>query len=328
MSQEEPSIVLFGTGALGCLFGARLAQAGAHVTLVGGWPEALAAISARGIRVDDAAGSTIARVNTARRSDTLPPANCVLVLVKSHQTSGIAAAAAGALLPRGQIVTLQNGLGNREILEAAAGRERVGVGVVTAGATLVAPGHVRAQPGGVALGRTRQRPEASSRLASLLRRAGFEVTVTSGIERLIWRKLAVNCAINPLSVLRGVPNGELLERAEDRDLLARAAREVAAVAAARGLALEGDPAAIVFEVARRTATNRCSMLQDADRGALTEIEALNGAVVRDGRRLGVPTRVNEWLYAEVVRLTLGSAGPFLAPSVPWGSPLPLRERVG
>jgi len=301
--ERGAGIVVLGTGALGCLFGARLAQAGARVTLVGTWPEALAVVATRGIRVDDPGESALARVASARLDQPLTPADFVLVLVKSHQTLGIAAAAAAAVAPRGLIVTLQNGLGNREALESAAGQQRVAVGVVTAGATLLAPGHVRAQPGNVALGSTAATRRRLSRFATLLRRAGFETQLSDDIERLVWRKLAVNCAINPLSVVRAAANGALLPRAEDRELLAQAAREVAAVARARGVDLHVDAARLAWDVAARTADNRSSMLQDVDRDAPTEIDALNGAVVREGRRLGVPTPVNEWLCAEVLRHT-------------------------
>jgi 2-dehydropantoate 2-reductase len=105
----------------------------------------------------------------------------------------------------------------------------------------------------------------------------------------------------------------LLEREEDRERLAGAAREVEHVARTRGLELGADPAALVFEVAQRTAGNRSSMLQDVERGAPTEIEALNGAVVREGARLGVPTPINEWLLRQVERI---AAAPRVAAHAP------------
>ena len=294
-------VAICGTGALACLFGARLARAGAGVTLVGRWQAALDAIALRGIEVDDETGSWSAPAATARLADEHEPCALVLVLVKSHQTQAVAGHVARAVSPEGLVATLQNGLGNRELLEREVGSERVAVGVVTAGARVLAPGRVSGHPGGVTLG---SGPAPSARihtLAVLLRRAGFETALSHDVERLVWRKLAVNCAINPLSVVRGAPNGALLDRAEDRELLAGAAREVAQVARARGVELDIDPAALVFGVARRTSGNRSSMLQDVERGAPTEIDAMNGAVVREGARLGVPTPINEWLLLEVTR---------------------------
>lgn len=299
--EPPPRINVFGTGALAGLFGARLARAGARVTLVGSWPQALDAVAQRGVRVDDASGSWSAPVATARLGADVEPASIVLVLVKSHQTRTIAGHAARAVSAEGVVVTLQNGLGNREVLEETVGRGRVAVGVVTAGACVLAPGHVSGQPGAVALGTSPAASPALTELAALLLQAGFETELSADVERLIWRKLAVNCAINPLSVVRGTTNGALLDRQEDRDLLSRAAHEVERVARARGVELATDPAALVFEVARRTGANRSSMLQDVERGAPTEIEALNGAVVREAGRLGIPTPVAQWLYHEVAR---------------------------
>jgi 2-dehydropantoate 2-reductase len=178
----------------------------------------------------------------------------------------------------------------------------VAAGVVTAGATLLGAGHVSSHPGAISLGNRPSAP-ALGQLAALLADAGFETELRADLERLVWRKLAVNCAINPLSAVRALPNGALLARSEDRELLAAAAREVQQVAAARGVDLGTDAAELARGVARRTGGNRSSMLQDVERGAPTEIDALNGAVILEGRRLGVPTPVNEWLCQELARVT-------------------------
>jgi 2-dehydropantoate 2-reductase len=133
-------------------------------------------------------------------------------------------------------------------------------------------------------------------VAALLEDAGLPAEVTDSFEPVFWAKLAANCAINALTALHGVTNGALLENAGLRRTLEEAAREVGAVAAARGVRLERDPAHAAVEVSRATASNRSSMLQDLTRGAQTEIDALNGAVAAEGRRLGVATPVNERLF--------------------------------
>ena len=316
---ELPRVLVVGTGAMACLFGARLARSGrAQVTLAGTWDDGLRALRADGVRLQEADGrrpkangglqeadravgggapDEVVRVSVRHLHEVGELADYVLVLVKSHQTSAIAPALARSLRPDGLAVTLQNGLGNREALEAAVGSGRVGAGVVTVGATLVAPGHVRATPGSVALG---SGPSRMQELAELLAAAGFSVSVENDLERLVWRKLAVNCAINPLSALGGRLNGELLESAESRETLVKAATEVAAVAAAKGIDLGADPRGLVLAVARETAANRSSMLQDLDRGARTEIDAMNGAVVREARAFGVPVPVNEALWRAVL----------------------------
>jgi 2-dehydropantoate 2-reductase len=300
---DEPlnaRIVVVGTGAMATLFAARLARSGhAHVTLAGRWREALHTAAAAGLTLTEPEGTFRVAVATALLADTLGPADFVLVLVKSHQTDAVALAAAEARAPSGLVVTLQNGLGNRERLALAAGPDNVALGTVTLGATLLAPGHVRSHPGHVALGREPLTEARAERLVRLLRIAGIAAHLEPHIDRLVWRKLAVNCAINPLTALLGVTNGALLDSSDAPDMVLRAAREVGAVAAARGIDLDGDPGELALEVARTTASNRSSMLQDLERGAPTEIGALCGEVVREGRRLGVPTPLNEQLQARI-----------------------------
>jgi 2-dehydropantoate 2-reductase len=293
-------IIVLGTGALGSLFAARLARAGErHVTFAGTWREALDTVAARGLLVEETGRTWSVPVVTARRNDSLGPADVVLVLVKSAQTAAVARDASVALAADGLVVTLQNGLGNREVLAEAAGADRVALGVVTLGATLLGPGHVRALPGDVVLGAEPPTRAPLERLAALLSGAGFPATVDAPIDRVVWRKLAVNCAINPLTALLNVPNGGLLAQSETVETMCRAAREVGSVASALGIDLGLDPADLAQQVARTTATNRSSMLQDVERAVPTEIEALCGAVSREGERVGVPTPVNARLWREV-----------------------------
>jgi 2-dehydropantoate 2-reductase len=217
-----------------------------------------------------------------------------LVLVKSWQTATAAGQLAASLAEDGVALTLQNGAGNREKLVDALGAERVALGVTTTGATLLEPGCVRpAGEGVVSLGmHSRLGP-----LADRLRAAGFVVEDAPDPDALLWGKLVINAAINPLTALLGVPNGALLERPPARSLLAEAAREAAAVAAAQGLRLPfDDPVGAAERVAQRTAANRSSMLQDVQRGAPTEIDAICGAIVTAGEQAGVQTPVNRILW--------------------------------
>lgn len=304
-------VLVLGTGAIGSLLAARLARAGAaDVTIAGTWAEALETIRRDGITVKDDTGRWSARVAAAALSD-VGQADFVLVLVKSPRTAAVAETAARALAPGGMIVTLQNGLGNREVLAAVAGADRVAIGVTTLGATLLGPGRVRAAPGGIVIGAADAGPLA--RLGHALQAAGMETETMPDIGRLVWRKLAASCSINPVAALLGVANGVLVSSAEGRERLTAAAREVGAVAAAKGIDLQEDAVALAMTVASRTAGNRCSMLQDLDRGAPTEIDALCGAIVAEGQAVGVPTPVNAALWREVherearLRATRGSA---------------------
>jgi 2-dehydropantoate 2-reductase len=159
----------------------------------------------------------------------------------------------------------------------------------------------------VALGAGHSPAPGLVQCARLLSASGFETALEPDIDRTVWRKLAVNCAINPLSALVGCANGGLLESPELRGTLVKAAREVGAVASAKGIELEADAAELALAVAERTAANRSSMLQDVTRGARTEIDALSGAVVREARALGVPVPVNESLWRRILEMESGLA---------------------
>ena len=294
-------ILIVGTGALACLFAARLAASGSRVQMLGTWQEGIAALHTGGVTLVEQDG---ARRSYAVQASTNPSdfagSPFALVLVKAWQTERAAAHLFDCLAVDGVALTLQNGLGNREMLVAHLGAERVAFGVTTGGATLLGPGEVR--PGGegqISLGaHPRLEP-----LARVLRAAGFKVDVVEDVDSLAWSKLLVNAAINPLTALLGIPNGELLSRPSARKLSASLAREVAVVAAKKGIALPfADPVTVVEEVARRTSANQSSMLQDVLRGAPTEIDAICGAVVTAGKDVGVPTPVNEVMWKLVSAL--------------------------
>lgn len=324
MSTLPLRVLILGTGALAKLFGYRLAAARAGdaplaaVTLGGDWAEAVTAIAAGGIVLEEADGSVGRATVNALMRDDLEAAlarqdglggafDLVLVLVKSRQTAAVAPLAAAAVSARGRIVSLQNGLGNRERLQAAAGDpERVLAGVTAVGATGLGPDRVRVGGGGATqLGLARGPGFGAAAIARLFTRAGLPCSVSRDVEAFLWRKLAVNCAINPLSALAGLPNGALLSDARLRALAVAAAREAADVAAALDIHLGADAAELVADVARRTAANRSSMLQDLDRGVPTEIDAICGAVADRAAALGLSAPVNAWLLAAVRRLEAG-----------------------
>ncbi len=287
---------------MACLFGARLAPY-ASVTLLGTWVEGLAALQRDGIRLE--AGGLETRHTVGVTSD---PVDCrgapfALVLVKSWQSKRTARMLAECLAPDGVALTLQNGLGNLETLQEELGVERAALGVTTTGATLLGPGHVRVGGTGPTHIARQARLDA---YYPLLRQAGFQIEVEDDVEPLLWGKLAVNAGINPLTALLRVTNGALLEDPNARSLMGEAARETAAVAAARGVRLPyPDPAVQAEEVARRTGANRSSMLQDVLRGAPTEVDAINGAVAAEGDRLGVGTPVNRTLW-QLVRAAVAA----------------------
>jgi len=294
-------IVIVGIGAMGCLLGAYLERL-ADVSLLGHWPEQIASIQRNGLWLEHPDGTrTRHRLAVVDDPAAVGGADVAVVAVKSRQTAVAARALAGVLGPSGLALTLQNGLNNRAALRATLGPERVALGVTSEGATALGPGVVRHAGRGLTyIGREpRLGPDQRDllpTLATLFNTAGFETHLVDDTDGLVWGKLAVNAAINPLTALLRVPNGFLLEHEALSALMDRAASEVAAVAAAQGITLPFPNAADrAREVARVTAANRSSMLQDTLRGAPTEVDAICGAVVRAGRDLSVPTPVNERL---------------------------------
>jgi 2-dehydropantoate 2-reductase len=280
---------------MACLFAARLSQAGIPVTLLGTWREGLDALQSHGVRLIDEDGLEHAfPVQVAAAASDCTGSRFALVLVKAWQTEHAARQLAACLAPDGLALTLQNGLGNRETLEQALGPGHVAFGVTTMGATLLGPGQVR--PGGegkVSLG---AHPGLAA-LADLLQLAEMDVEYAPNVDDLLWSKLVVNAAINPLTGLLRVPNGALLKLEPARALLGAVAIETASVAKALGRHLAyPDPVAAVEAVAVRTATNKSSMLQDLLRGAPTEIDAINGAIVSVGDECGIATPMNRMLW--------------------------------
>jgi 2-dehydropantoate 2-reductase len=296
------NILIVGTGALATLFGARLSQAGYQITMLGSWKHGLDALRENGARLVDSNGHE----HQYKVHVTDDPRECVgakfaLVLVKAWQTERAAGQLSECLDKDGLAVTIQNGLGNYETLTRSLGLDRVALGTTTTGATLLGPGLARAGGEGIL---SIQRNQALGPLEAGLKSAGFNVQIVEDAKSLVWGKLVINAAINPLTALLRVPNGELLERPSTRELMASLAKEVAQVAQAEQISLPfSDPVLAAEDVARKTAHNHSSMLQDVLRGASTEIDAINGAVVRTAERHNLEVPVNRVCWKLVKALT-------------------------
>lgn len=302
-------IGIIGVGALGSLLGFYLSGvAGPAVWLLGTWPEQIAAIQQHGIECERDDRRERRAVRVTADPAVIGPCDIVLVLVKAHQTAQAAARIRPLLDTTTLVITLQNGLGNREILAQELGAQRVTQGVTRLGATLTAPGRVRH----AGMGPTffAAAPTGTDRLAALVdifQAAGLPAEQHPDVEQLIWNKLMVNVGINALTALLRVPNGALAELSPARELLGNLVAEAAAVAAARGTLIPNDLLAQVLAVAEATHANHSSMLQDVLRGSPTEIDAINGAIVREGERLGIPTPYNRVITALVTALDAATA---------------------
>lgn len=281
---------------MGSLFAAYLAPH-ADVTILGTWRKAVEIINTRGIHLERDGAHFYVPVHAITSPASISALDYAIIAVKGHQTARAARWAKQILKPTGIALTLQNGLGNYEILATQLGEPRAAIGVTMQGATLLGVSHVRHAGGGVTtLAATETNRPQIKALAALFNLAGIETQIENDVQSLQWGKLVVNSAINALSAIYRVPNGRLVENPETLALLSAAARETAQVASALGITLPyRDPVARAIQVAIATATNKSSTLQDILRGAPTELDRINGAVVREGKRLGVPTPVNEQL---------------------------------
>ena len=285
-------IVVLGAGAMESLVVARLAMANADVTLLGRPSDHLERVARDGLELVENEGSRRrVPLRAVAAPDAAAGADLLVVLVKSWATAEAVTPLCPHLPPTATVVTLQNGLGNAAALRAALGpdappRELV-VGVTAQAAMREAPGRVHHTGAGpTAVGRPDGAVTPALTAAAALVAAGLPTVAVPDIERWVWRKLAVNAAINGPTALAGVANGA---RVADPDLLAAAAilaAEVAAVARARGLRIDRVGAA-VEEIARDTAANRSSMLQDIEAGEQTEVDAIYGVMIAEAERLGI-----------------------------------------
>lgn len=287
----KQDVLLVGTGALATLFAARLSEAGHSVHMLGTWTRGLEALKQQGARIVDANGNEHAyKVHATDDPHEVSGAKYALVLVKSWQTERAAHQLKESLAVDGLAVTLQNGLGNREKLVHDLGPMRVALGVTTVGATLLGPGLVRSGGDGII---SIEQHQALGALEAALRSSNFNLNVVDDAQSLIWGKLVINAAINPLTALLRVPNGDLLTHPKARKMMASLASETAQVAAAEHVHLPfSNPVSAVEDVARRTSRNHSSMLQDVSRGAPTEIDAICGAVTKRAEVHGISTPYN------------------------------------
>ncbi|MGH2545167.1 MAG: ketopantoate reductase family protein [Ardenticatenaceae bacterium] len=290
-------VLICGAGAMGCLFGGYLSLAGEEVWLLSHWLEHIERIRREGLLLHALAGAPLSiRIPILSYDDPLPgKIDVAFISVKSHDTPEAAAQAARALAPTGVAITMQNGIGNHELLMAAVGEKRALLGVTSHGATLLGPGEVRHAGVGPTHIAAEPDPAAAARIARLLTRAGFASQVEAEIEPVIWGKLLINVGINALTALLGVRNGVLAEHEDAEAGLRAAVEEAAAVARAKGIPIPDKPADRALAVARATSGNVSSMLADVRREVPTEIDVINGAIVREGAAHGIPTPANEIL---------------------------------
>ncbi len=291
-------IAIIGAGAMGSLYGARLTQAGEDVWLYDTWQENIAVMQERGLTVIAAGGVETVPVKATAKIDEIGEADLVMIFVKSHATHDAALDTASLLGPDTLVMTLQNGLGNAEQIAAVVGAERVLVGTTAMGATMAGAGRVIDNgKGPTHIGNfTATMTKRLYQIAAIFSRSGLYTIVDANVDALRWSRLTINAGINALSAVTGLTNGQLLAYPESQEIMNRAVAEAEAVAKAHGITLpHANMQAQVHASAAATKDNKSSMLQDVVKKRRTEVDAINGAIVKAGAQTGITTPVNEVL---------------------------------
>jgi 2-dehydropantoate 2-reductase len=299
-----PRVAVVGAGAVGGYFGGMLARAGAQVTLIGR-PTHVDVWTRDGLFIDSV--NFQERIPVAASSDLAASRDADLVLfsVKSPDTAETARQLARHVRDDALIVTLQNGVDNVERIRAAAALDPMAA-VVYVASSMPAPGLVKhAARGDLLIGDLPGRPgpprqTAIARVSNWFETANVPCRISSNIETDLWIKLITNVGLNAISAVAGVPYGEIVRTPESRETVHQLVSECVAVGRAAGVSLTDiDFVEAVVRFAEKAGQVFSSTAQDLGRGKRTEIDALNGFVVRRGNELGVPTPVNQSLLALV-----------------------------
>ncbi|MCZ8518756.1 MULTISPECIES: ketopantoate reductase family protein [Paenibacillus] len=313
-------VTVVGGGALGMLFGGRLAASGTEVELVVRRKEQAERLASEGLHLHESSAGKENLPLQVRPSVRLmdggrlpgeeggadqPPSQWVLLAVKQTAiTPEFCEKLVGIVPPGAGVVCLQNGIGHAEVLSEVLPRERILLSVTTEGALQRSDTAAVHTGGGTTwIGSLLEQggvPEdEQKKLASLLLRAGFRAEVSNNIQQRVWQKLLTNAAINPLTAILKVTNGELPQLPGIAHLMKELLSEGEKLAALRGISLDADLWEQVLAVCRATASNRSSMLQDILSGRRTEIGAINGGLLRAAAAEGIRLPANETVFALV-----------------------------
>jgi len=295
-------ICILGSGALGGSIGGVLTESGSEVYLIDPWTEHVRTMNRQGLKLREDSSERAVKVRAATDCQGIGPADLILVLVKSYHTKEAIENAGPIIGDKTVVLSFQNGLGNEEILAEVVGKERVIGGRTFTGGVLLGPGHVIAGRRGKQTyigeldGRITKRV---NEIARQFNQAGLETIISANIIGIMWDKLLINVATGALSGITRLPYGELYKVKEVMDCALEAVLEAIAVAKAIGVKLTiTDPKEIWFKAAENLPGEfKASMLQDIEKGSRTEVDSINGSVVRLGEKHGVPTPVNRVLVA-------------------------------
>ncbi|MDP4157205.1 MAG: ketopantoate reductase family protein [Bacillota bacterium] len=297
-------ICVLGAGALGSTIGGTLAEAGQEVYLIDQWAEHVKAINTNGLILRDGTNDRVVKVNAQTSCEGIGPADLVIVLVKSFHTRNAIENASSIIGEDTLVMSLQNGLGNEETIAEVVGKERVIGGKTYVGGVLLGPGHVIAGTKGkiTFIGEmSGEKTKRIQKVADTMTTCGLLTEVSDNITGMIWDKLLINVATGALCGITKLPYGDLYQLPEIRDCAFEAILEGINVAKANDVVLSTeDPEDIWLKAAAGLPYEfKTSMLQSLEKGQKTEIDYINGAVVRWGKKNNIATPVNKALVANV-----------------------------
>jgi len=296
-------IGVVGTGAMGCVYAALLADAGNDVWAIDSWAEHIDVMARDGLTLEGASGTRTVRLNATTNPAVAGPCELVIIATKTMDVMVAAESARPMVGPETTLLTIQNGLGSAAKVERIYSSERVVIGVVGGfGASIRAPG--KAHHNGMELLRLGEmNGPVSSRtemLAELWRAGGFTVKCFDDIEQLVWEKLICNCAFSALAAITGSTIGEIISDADTWSIAGNCALEAYLVAKASNIRLDiVDPMDYVRNFGLKIPDARPSMLLDHMAGRPSEIDAINGAIPPAAAQVGVKAQVNETVSALV-----------------------------
>lgn len=289
------SIAVMGAGSVGCYFGALLARAGHPVTLIGRASH-MQAISQHGLRLQTATEDLNIPTTTSTEASAVAGADVVLFCVKSTDTEAAAAQIKPHLAAHTQVLSLQNGVDNDRRLRLVLGQQPVAAAVVYVATAMAGPGHVRHFGRGELL--IAPCPQGDE-IALQFSAANIPTQTSDGVLTALWQKLIINCVYNALSALTQQPYGWLIAQQGVPAVMQDIAAECKAVALADGVLLPASVDEAVAAIAHTMPRQLSSTAQDLARGKTTEIDHLNGYVVRRGQALGIATPINRLLQVLV-----------------------------
>ena len=299
-------IAVVGAGAMGSLFGAMLTEAGNEVWLYDVWIEHVRAINQAGLSIEREGKARSVDINATSDPAVIGRADLIIIFVKSTQTRSAAKTAVQIAGSEGSVMTLQNGMGNADVIAEIIEPDRILAGTTSHGATMLGAGRIRHAGIGAttigAWGATGSGRERAGQFADFFNQARIETEAVDDVRSVVWNKLLINIGINAITALSGIKNGQILDLDITSELSRAAVEEAMTVARAKEIIIAEDAVDIVFKVAEATAVNRSSMGQDVDKKRQTEIAAINGFIVREAKKMGIEAPVNFALTALVETL--------------------------